>query len=125
MSFKLLSIITFLIIFFTFSSSFTSAYSIENYGVNDNVVKSGISFINPAYFEGVKYITFIHSNPLYRQVNGYYYYGSNSIVIYDYNNDVKQITDDLKHELKHHYCWYNKHEITNEHKGCFLNIQIK
>lgn len=95
------------------------------YGVEKDYALSILQEINPIYFDDLNYINFIYSNPDYRVIKGIYYPNNREITIYVYDLEWKPYYKYLTlHELKHHWCWINKQEITLNHQGCFLNTSI-
>ena len=85
-----------------------------------------VTSIHPKYFEGVKIVEFVYSNPKFRSsfANGWYYPDSRKITLYVYDESDGFVHRNLLHELKHHYCYINIGNAEINHESCFLNTPI-
>ena len=96
----------------------------KTYGINEARVKSIISEMNPAYFEGLNLLQIVHSNrqATKSNINGMYYPSNAQITLWVKDESDGYIRYLLYHELKHHYCWINQKDLS--HQGCFLDTPI-
>lgn len=112
-----------------YSSFYTNNVIIILQGIDNTRMLNILSPINPSYFNGVKSITFIYSNPdaNYGNVGAFYNSNDKSIIVYVYKFSDYFYTREVLHELKHHYCFINNHTWANveeSHQGCFLHTPL-
>lgn len=74
---------------------------------------------------GLKYVRFTNS-PWgncgdYLLDGGFYINLGNKECEFGWKRNKSQI---FLHELKHHYCWFERKEVTINHQGCFLDTPI-
>lgn len=109
-----------------YSSQYIASGIVEGIEVDAALIYNAFSDVNFEYAKGLTKIRVMRSNPEHRMAtsNGLYYADTNEILIYHWDEGEEWVRHIALHEMKHHWCWYNRQEQTQNHQGCFLDTPI-